>query len=158
MNRVYLLSGGVGSGKTTAISEWIRSKNSVGGILQPVINGKRYLQDISTGETRLLELTENIDKNDIISVGNYKFSGSVFNWAREKLISAFYTKPELLIIDEYGKLEINDRGLEPAISRIMNDLNDYQNINPVFIVRDYLVSEFLRKYRLNRNDIINLEI
>lgn len=158
MNRIYLLSGAVGSGKTTSISEWIRSKDSVSGILQPVINGKRYLHDILTGETRLLEASGNIDKGDTISVGNYKFSSSVFNWAREKLLSAFYTRPEWLIIDEYGKLEINDRGLEPAIGRIMNDFNDYQNINLVFVVRDYLVPEFLRKYGLNRTDVINLEI
>lgn len=158
MNKIFLLSGSIHSGKTTRISEWISGKENIAGILQPVIDSRRYLKEISSGEVKLLEILPDNKETDIISVGNYKFSSQVFSWARSKLISAFNKNPEWMIIDEFGKLEINGRGLEPAISRIMNDLNDYQNINLVFVIRDYLVSQFLRKYGLNGYNVINLEI
>jgi len=158
MSSIYILSGAVHSGKTTRLSVWISGKNEINGILQPVINGRRHLQEISSGQSKLLEVSPDSKETDIISIGNYKFSNAVLSWARARLLSAFYKSPDWLIIDEFGKLEINDRGLEPAIGRIMNDLTDYQNINLVFVIRDYLVSEFLRKYGLNGNDIINLEI
>ncbi len=158
MNRISILSGAVHSGKTTRISDWAKGKQGISGILQPVIDGRRYLKEISSGEVKPLELLPDAVESDTISIGNYRFSSQAFSWAREKLLSAFYIKPELLIIDEYGKLEINDRGLEPAICTIMNDLKNYQNTNLVFVIRDYLVSEFLGKYELNRKDVTNLEI
>ena len=158
MSGIYIFSGAVQSGKTTRITEWIRNKTNVDGILQPVINGKRYLRQISSGETRLLEIQPDSDEENIICVGKYKFSGDVFTRARSHLLSAFNGNTEWLIIDEFGKLEIEGRGLEPAVSKILNDLSDHPNTNPVIIIRDYLVTDFLDKYKLTENNIKRLEM
>jgi nucleoside-triphosphatase len=158
MSGIYIFSGAVQSGKTTRITRWIRNKTNVEGILQPVINGKRYLRQISSGETRLLEIQPDSDEENIICVGKYKFSGDIFAWARHQLLSAYQSNPEWLIIDEFGKLEIEGGGLEPAVSKILSDLIDHPNTNQVIIIRDYLVTDFLDKYKLTENDIKSLEM
>jgi nucleoside-triphosphatase len=158
MSRIFLISGPIKSGKTTRIADWIGHKNNVNGILQPVIDGRRYLREISSGEIRLLEIQAGSNERNIISVGKYKFNKDVFNWAQAQLLSAFYNNPEWLIIDEFGKLEIDGKGLEPAISKIINDLNKCPDTKIVFVIRDYIVSGFLNKYGLTIDDIKNLEM
>jgi nucleoside-triphosphatase THEP1 len=158
MNQIFLLSGPIQTGKTTRLTEWIKKKNDVDGILQPVIDGKRYIKHISSGIVQLLEISPDSNEKNILSIGNYKFNNDVFTWTRSKLLLTFNKHPEWLIIDEVGKLEMDNKGLEPAISKILNDLNNQTNMNVVFVVRDYLVLDFLIKYCLDKNDIQTLEI
>jgi nucleoside-triphosphatase THEP1 len=158
MNKIFLLSGPIHTGKTTRLAEWIKNKEDVDGILQPVIDGKRHIKHISSGESWLLEIPTDSNQKNILSIGNYKFSYDVFNWARSILLLAYNKNPEWLIIDEVGKLEMQNKGLEPAISKILNDLDSLTATKIVFVVRDYLVPQFLIKYSLNKKDIQNLEI
>lgn len=158
MSQIYILTGAVHSGKTSKITKWVTSKSNVNGILQPVIDGKRHIKLISSNETRLLETPLDSDKNDIIKIGNYNFSNDVFKWASNGLLEAFFSNPEWLTIDEYGKLELLDKGLEPVVGKILNDLIEHTDTKIVFIIRDYLVISFLDKYSLNNKDIEFLEI
>jgi nucleoside-triphosphatase THEP1 len=158
MNQIFLLSGPIHTGKTTKLTEWIRNKDNVDGILQPVIDGRRHIKYISSGEIQLLEILPGSQKKNILAIGNYKFNNDVFTWARSKLLMAYRKKPEWLIIDEVGKLEISGGGLEPAISNVLNDFNDNKNLNLVFVVRDYLVPDFLTRYCLGNDDFQDLEL
>lgn len=158
MNQIFLLSGPIHTGKTTKLTEWIKNKDNVDGILQPIINGRRHIKHILSGEIQLLEILPGSQEKNIITVGNYKFNNDVFAWAHSKLLLAYNKNPEWLIIDEVGKLEICAKGLEPAISNILNSLNYHKNLNLVFVVRDYLVPDFLTKYYLGTDDFQNLEL
>jgi nucleoside-triphosphatase THEP1 len=158
MKQIFVFSGPIHTGKTTRLAEWIKNKKDVDGILQPVIDGKRHLKHISSGEIQLLEISPASHEKNILEIGDYIFNNDVFTWARYKLLLAFNNHPEWLIIDEVGKLEMDNKGLEPAISKILNDLNDNSNINLIFVVRDYLIPDFLNKYSLSKNDIQNLEV
>ena len=158
MSQIFLLSGAVHSGKTTRLTQWIKGKDNVDGILQPVIDGKRYIKIISSGEIRLLEVLDDSDNKNIITIGNYKFSSESFNWARNQLIYSFKMNPDWLIIDEFGKLELDDKGLEPALGKIIYELKNYPIINLVVVVRDYLISGFLQKYSLSKNDVNMIEV
>ncbi len=158
MSKIFLLSGPIHTGKTTRLTEWIKNKNDIDGILQPVIDGKRHIKHISSGEILLLEIPFDFHEKNILIIGNYKFNNDVFTWARKELLLAYNKNPEWLIIDEVGKLEMEGKGLEPAIGKIINDLNDHKNLNLVFVVRDHLVPDFLTKYGLNKNEIQNLEL
>lgn len=158
MSQIYLFPGPVHTGKTTRLTEWINNKNDVDGILQPLINGRRHIKHILSGETRLLEVIQDFDQQNIISIGDYKFSADVFEWAQSQLLISFNRNPEWIIIDEVGKLEMDNKGLEPAVSEIINNLNKDIDINLVFVVRDYLIPNFLKKYSLTKNDIRVLKI
>lgn len=158
MSQIFLLSGAVHSGKTTRLTQWIKDKDNVDGILQPVIDGKRYIKIISSGEIRLLEILGDSDNKNIITIGNYKFSSESFNWTRNQLILSFQKSPHWLIIDEFGKLELDDKGLEPALGKIIYELKNYPIINLIVVVRDYLISGFLHKYSLSKNDVNMIEV
>ena len=158
MSQIFLLSGAVHSGKTTSLTQWIKDKDNVDGILQPVIDGKRYIKIISSGEIMLLEILDDSDNKNIITIGNYKFSSESFNWTRNQLIFFFQKNPDWLIIDEFGKLELDDKGFEPALGKIIYELKNYPIINLVVVVRDYLISGFLQKYSLSKNDVNMIEV
>jgi nucleoside-triphosphatase THEP1 len=139
---LYYYTGPVQTGKTTRIAEWA-SKNNCTGILAPIINGKRHLRDIKSGEVKLLENDSNIDA---ISIGRYYFKKEVFEWGRQKLLAEYESEPEWFVIDEYGKLELRDEGLEPAISMIINQWKINKKNNLLIIVRDYLVNDLFKKF------------
>jgi len=155
--RISILTGGIKTGKTTKLSEWIKNKRNAGGILVPVINSGRYLQIIKTGELILFEAEYDGDEDKIISIGNYRFSAEVFRKARETLIDDFIAGVELLIIDEIGFLELRGTGLEPAVSEIIGKRDSYTG-QIILIVRDNLLSEVKKHYGLKESEINYLNL
>ncbi|MCJ7554824.1 MAG: hypothetical protein MUO34_13190 [Ignavibacteriaceae bacterium] len=158
MKRIYILSGSIKSRKTTSLIKWINGKQKVDGILQPVINGKRFLQHISSGENRQLEISGKVTAENEVEVGKYKFDKNVFSWAQEKLLYAYREDLEWLVIDEFGKLELIGNGLEPAISKIINEKAENSKANIIIIIRDYLVNEFISKYKSDLTEIQFLDL
>jgi len=113
------MSAPIQTGKTTAINNWASNRNDVDGITQPIVDGKRHLLNIKSNELRLLELSD--DTDNIIQVGKFFFSKPTFEWAKICLLHAMLEKPAWLVIDEIGKLELKDKGLEPAVNYIVNE-------------------------------------
>lgn len=143
MKKVILFSGPIHSGKTTRLQKFIADKNC-DGIIAPVKDGKRYIQRIKTGEIKSLETTS----DDSIIIGKYKFSKEVFSWAKEQITKSFENKIDYLVIDEIGKLELKDEGYEPELSKVINQFKVQNNFDLVLVVRDSLVDEVIRKYKL----------
>lgn len=146
MRKIYLLTGETGTGKTTRLRQWTDTYKkfiSVSGILSPVLNGKRYFTDIASGEIFQMESPD--EKNSLIA-GRYYFSKSAFKKARIILQNI---AAEWIIIDEFGSLESDDKGLNPVIGRIINSKN-FTNL--VIVIRKSLVKRFLEKYSLAEND------
>lgn len=152
-NKITVLTGPIKSGKTTSLFKFISQNKSANGILAPIVDDRRVLYHIASKTIKLLET----DKSGagIIKVGRYKFFESVFEWARQKLSDSFNQKPEFLIIDEYGKLELDNKGLEPIISEFLL-INNFDS-EIILVVRDYLVESVIRKLDLN-NKKISLKI
>ena len=76
---VFILTAPIQSGKTTSLTEWIRNKTNVAGILTPVINGKRVFQNIKTGEQFPMEAVPG--ESEVLTVGRFVFSRKNFNEA-----------------------------------------------------------------------------
>ncbi|MBD3226460.1 MAG: hypothetical protein GF313_17155 [Caldithrix sp.] len=134
---VYMLTGPTGSGKTTCLKQWIadHKHKNMAGILCPVIDGNRYLLDISSGYRKQLELKREPSEETpaAIQVGRFHFDETVFSWARQKLLIQRRQEPAWLIIDEVGPLELRAQGLEPAVSQVIQDA-DFRLRVPVLIV------------------------
>lgn len=158
MKRIYILSGSIQSGKTTRLIKWINGKQKVDGILQPVINGKRFLQLISSGESRQLEISGKVTAENEVEVGKYKFDKNVFSWAQEKLLYAYKEDLDWLVIDEFGKLELKGNGLKPAISQILSEERENSKANIIIVIRDYLVNEFISNYKSDLTEIQFLDL
>ena len=157
MKALFLYRGPVHSGKTSRLRSWVTNMNA-SGILAPIIAGKRYLLDIKTNEKRKLELNEGNRTEKVIEVGKYKFDQSVFEWGCEIILLAIKEKPEWIIIDEFGLLELNDLGLAKAIHAIINYRAENGDSKIIIVVRDSLIERFLNKYNLKESDVKRFSI
>jgi nucleoside-triphosphatase THEP1 len=151
---IFILSAPIKTGKTTSILRWSEKQKSVLGIVQPVINNRRHLIDLSNKETKPLE-TEKAGGNTL-EVGGFKFLKSSFEWAKIVLLYSAKQKPGWLVIDEFGKLELNGQGLEPVITYLLNDSELLAITRLIIVIRDYLVEEAVLKMGLTKERFILL--
>jgi len=152
MNKIFIVTGKIGTGKTTRLSAWVENQKSIAGILQPVINNIRNIKCISTGEIRQLELQNIVANENVLSIGNYIFDKNTFEWAKIALLADASLKLEWLIIDEFGKLEFDEKGLEPVITFLINDAELREETKIIIVIRDYLLEDFLKKFSLGKDN------
>ncbi len=81
-------------------------------------------------------------------IGKYNFDNRTFDWAQNVLLDCFSKQLEWLIIDEVGPLELEGKGLEPAVSKILQERNQI-NAKLVFIVRTSILEKFVENYDLH---------
>ena len=153
MDNVYILSGPVKSGKTTRLSNWIKKQNKIEGIIQPVINDRRCIQNVSTGKTKLLEIAGNEADEELLKIGKYIFSKKVFEWANLVLLESLESSPDWLVIDEFGKLELEGNGIEPSLTKLLKLTKGNTKLKILIVVRDYLLADFLNYYSFDKNEI-----
>jgi nucleoside-triphosphatase THEP1 len=152
LKKLLIYTGSVQSGKTSRLLSFIQDRKDVGGILSPLIDGKKYLYDIFSGESKLLESDSDDREEDIIVIGKYKFKKKIFRWAKEVLQKASEENYSYLIIDEIGPLEFEGNGLSPVTDEI---ILKYFTYSPkiLLVVRESLVGKFLHHYRLKPEEI-----
>ena len=151
--KIYIVTGNIKAGKTTFVEKWIKSKTNVAGIIQPVINGERFIKNISSNNYK--KLTTDVINSTTIKIGKYLFDNETFNWAKDQLNEGVKTKPEWLIIDEFGILELDGKGLEPEFTNILNRIKNQDHTKLLVVVREYLLDQFWDKYKL-KNDEVDL--
>ena len=113
---IFLLSGPIGSGKTTSIGNWAAGRKDVNGILSPVIGGRRHFRDIRSGETFPMEAAEG--EESVLEVGRFRFSRTAFERAIQILRTALHS-PGWLVIDEIGPLEMRGEGFHDIVKEIL---------------------------------------
>lgn len=152
MKNIHILTGGIKSGKTTRLMLWASSRKNIDGILQPVIEEKRFIYHLGSKTLKQLEIA---DEANAVQIGNYKFSGTVFSWSQNVIVSCFQQNLDWLVIDEIGPLELEGKGLEPAITKIISERNDFCG-NILCVVRDSILEKFIQHYRIeNSYEIFN---
>lgn len=154
---IVLLTGPIKSGKTTRLMRWALSQKNLDGILQPVIEEKRFLYNIGSRTLKQLEIEGSRQINDFIEIGKYKFSTQTFEWAKKIILDSFEKELDYLIVDEIGKLELEGKGFEPAIREIISKRERFSG-KIIFVVRDSLLEKFIECYDLRGNyEMLNLK-
>lgn len=157
MNNIYIYSGPVHSGKTTRLMQWAAGKKNIDGILQPVIDEKRFIYNISSRTLKILETAETKPDNELVKIGKYQFQKSVFDWAQNVLIDCLDKKLDWMIIDEIGPLEFEGKGLEPVISKIIIEDKKFSG-NILCVVRESILKKFITYYMLeNKYEFFKLD-
>ena len=152
--RIYFCSGPIQSGKSSRLGQWAQRREDVDGILAPVIEGRRHLQHIASGVIKCVQLpAAQWKSSEAWQIGAYFFSIPVFEWARQILLQSSRQKPEWLIVDEAGFLELDGRGLEPALTKILRLNSDKAPANIVFVVRESLVNRMAEHFNLDEKTI-----
>lgn len=157
-HRIYIFTSPVHSGKTTTLQQWLRNNNiNAAGILTPDKDGKRMLYDISENQYHEMEKDESCPPEDCLIIGKYRFSKDAFRTAKQILNEAVNKNPDWLIVDEIGKLELNEKtGLEPTITHIIELYkNGSTNGKLLLVIRNYLLDEAVNTYGLSNDMIIN---
>ena len=154
---IYILTGAIRSGKTTALLDWSKNKNDVDGLLCPDdANGKRYFLKLKNKTTFKLEAEAEAEA--IVAIGNFKFLQSAFNEANDYLIlEASKTERQYLIIDEIGKLELKNEGLHVSTQALISQFRSKDNTHLILVVRDYLLDAVLEHYGITECSILTTE-
>ena len=154
---IYILMGAIRSGKTTALLHWSKSRNDVDGLLCPDdANGKRYFLKLKNNT--IFKLEAEAETEAIVTIGNFKFLRSAFNEANDYLIlEASKTEPKYLIIDEIGKIELKNEGLNVSTKALISQFKSNDNTHLILVVRDYLLDAVLEHYGITECSILNTE-
>lgn len=113
---IYILTGPIQTGKTTALGQWAGNNTHVYGIITPVINGVRVFMNVRTGEQWPMEAGSL--NEEILKVGKYNFSRLGFEKA-EEVIRSSIEKEGWLVIDEIGPLELNGKGFNQVLKELL---------------------------------------
>lgn len=145
----YILSGTVHSGKTSRLLRWIEGRSGICGILAPVIEGKRHLMRVDTQEARRVELLDTeTGYQPEWRIGKYVFSKDVFLWGQQVLEQGCRDETEWMIIDEIGLLELDGKGLEPAVTNILKRQAPILPGKIILVVRESLRLKVVQHYNL----------
>ena len=146
---IFIFSGDTGSGKTTLLADWAKNSPNVGGIVSPVIDGKRHFVNVGSGDECLMESQEGT-----LKVGRFTFNEDAFDWAGRSVLSLFQSNLEWIIIDETGPLELKqEKGFHQLITQILQN-NGPHRAKLLFVVRAALTEKFVNKYGLNKAKIL----
>lgn len=155
---IYILTGDVRTGKTTALVKWTSGRHDVDGILCPDTHDRRYFLKLKLQQHVALEVKDIPENKEIISVGRFHFLKSAFAEANAYIVSVFEKKTyKYLIIDELGKLELKNTGLHLAAQAVIKQHEFSEKHHIVLVVRSTLRHEILAHYNIIQFQLLEKE-
>jgi len=149
---VFIITGGVNTGKTT-LFERIHKRQGGGGFSLPkiIVNNQfkgYWIKDLNTGEKTEFALIESMD-GYLHKMGRFYFLPQGMEFARRIYKKAIETEEKNFFIDEIGPLELEDKGF----SHIFRDaLTSFENI--YVVVRESCLDDVIRKFGLNEYKLV----
>jgi len=146
MREVIILTGKIGSGKTTSLINWIKNNKNIAGIVTLTKKGKRVLWDVGSNEEKCFEVDESFN-GPVQKIGQFIFDEEAFTWA-EKFVKEYdFNNVNSFVIDEAGLLELNKKGFYNAIQNLLRLTKD-KNIKIIFVVREQCIEKFIELFDL----------
>lgn len=149
MAEVKIISGERNGGKTAFIKNMLESGLAAKGFITTALDEKKdvlYLQDIASGERRILMEASDWKKNGI---GRYRFYPATFKWAEKKLSQAV---SGTVVLDEVGRLELSGRGFDSLMSKLLcKDVELYVSVR-----KDY-IENVVEHYGLSSYQLIEVK-
>lgn len=118
------------------------------GILTPIINHKRCFYNVSNGQIFNMEY-ENNTNDDAVNIGKYSFSQKGFNRANLILQNINVLENKLIIVDEIGPLELQQKGLHDSIVFLLQK----KTSQLLFVIREGLVDDVIDYFKMNKKDV-----
>lgn len=157
-SNIYVLSRPVRSGKTTQLQEWLKTHVNTAGILTPDVGGKRMIYDIARNKFHSFEVDQTYGA-DVVMIGRFLFAKTAFTLAREIIEQTLTLHYDWTIIDEVGKLEVEQgEGFEPAILRLVKAFQAGKEGKLILVIRDSLLMKAMEKYELLGCKIMSAEL
>ena len=158
-DRIFLITGPIGLGKTTYARQVIdvlrdNNINSEGFLSERIMTEDRTsgydLVDISTGRKKVF-LRQDEDCGDE-KIGRFTICPEGLSMGNEILDSVIPDETGIVLIDEVGMLELQDRGWSGALTRLLG----HPGINLLITVRDIYVKDVKDKWDLSDATIFDI--
>lgn len=151
---IYILTGDIRTGKTTALLNWIEGRTDVDGVLcLDGKNGKRYFLEIKSKEE--FELEVELESEKTITIGPFHFLKSAFEKANEFLITlSAKNESQYLVIDELGKLELKNTGLHDSAKVLIPKYEKNKDHHLILVVRESLFDDILEHYNISEYSVL----
>ncbi len=156
--KVYIIAGSIGEGKTTQVRkivETLQAKNiPVSGVYSPRImkNGITIGYDVVDVESdrreTLLRITE---REDLVKIGKYSIFPQGLKMGIITLTKSKESKSRVVVVDEIGKLELDNQGWSAGVSELVNS-----SAILVFAVRDTFSDLIVKKWDLKDHSIFKV--
>jgi nucleoside-triphosphatase THEP1 len=152
IQKIFILTGEQGGGKTTCLQGLLvnfRERNmAVGGIISPRIieNNETTAYDIidvATHERESFLRLADIDAQ--ATIGKYRMITQGWEFGCKSLNSANNLNNKIVLIDEVGKLELNNLGWAQSIQELLHTSGNHL----LLVVRKPFVESVIQKWNLN---------
>jgi nucleoside-triphosphatase len=150
-NEVLIVTGLVRSGKTTRLLDWASKQEIVKGIASPFSGNKRMFYDLSTHESFSMEAKEG---EESMKIGKYNFSIDSFKRAVRIIAEGIENNSGFLVIDEIGPLELENKGFNKILRKILSTEN--REFSLVLVIRDTMVDDVLKQFGIKNYSLLNL--
>jgi nucleoside-triphosphatase THEP1 len=148
---IIIVTGPIHSGKTTKLQQIIQQwkKVDISAILEPLDkNGNRTLFVYPQENTIMLQTDE---QDGAIECGPFYFLAGAF----ETAASMVKTQCSIFILDEIGKLEIQNKGFHSLMIRILENYKNGLIDIVIVVIRDTLLHSALQHYQMKDTILIN---
>lgn len=150
MGNIFLYLADPGSESSIKIHAICKDSTEIAGILQPVIDGKRCLHDIVTGEILQLEADifdfEMVNSHNIIKSGKRLLYEESYSWATKRAEEALDSEYRLFIIDGISSVELKGNGMLTTIYKALWTAAVNRTKKILFVVRPKQLNEFVRLF------------
>lgn len=152
---IYILTGPIRSGKTTALEVWAKDQKGLGGFLSPDRANRRKILLLSSNETIPFECDLNMDV-DAIPVGKFNFLKSSFDTASARTLLDIHAGKALIVIDEIGKLELRNQGFSALLKQVLL-MQSNHHFDLYLVIRDTLLKQILAQFSIHNFIPLNIE-
>ena len=150
-NKIFILTGSQGSGKTSFLIELInylkKEGVSIGGFIahgfwKDDIRDKFELENIQTGDRIILSQTEPVEgwekfRRFYFNPEGFEFGGKVLSLEKLK-------NTDLIVIDEIGPFELQGNGWRKAINKLLKETNTPM----IWVCRESILKELITEFKL----------
>ena len=157
--KIFIISGSVGQGKTTQLQklvETLKMQNiSVGGVLSLRVmeneNTIGYdILDISTDKRE--QFLRKTDNPDLDKIGNYSILPTGLQTGVDALTPSQNLANRFIIIDEVGKLELENKGWAEKL----NELISHANNTLILSIRNSFTDQVIKKWNIQNYTIFDV--
>ncbi len=154
---IYIFSRPVQTGKTTALAAWAALQKNVGGILMPDREGSRWMLDLNNNNLWEATCNDTISADEALyHIGKFSFYKHAFDAANDILLKAFVNDTDWLIIDEVGKLEMQEKGFYPVLRTIISNYDmEKSTKHLILVVREGLCKDVVDFFGIKYFSIIH---
>lgn len=154
---IYILTGAIRTGKTSALKEWSESRHDVDGLLCPdSATGKRYFLEVKSKTEFPLEV-EAKPNIETISVGPFLFSKVAFEHANTFLKGLLHSDAKFIILDELGKLELKNTGLYESAELLISNYEHHKDCHLIIVIRDTLLDAVIKHFEFSHYQLLTKE-